>query len=126
MVRIQIADGVLTIEVQGLHQVWALKSRLQFPLSSVGDVRLNPQLAGRPRGLRAPGTYIPRLITAGTFYADKKRWFWDVSDPNNALVIELENQKYQVLVVEVANPGQVAAQIEAARFSSEILKAKKM
>ncbi len=114
MVEIKVDNGTLTLEVLGMHKIWALKSALQFPLSSVRNVTIDPQLADKPLGLRAPGTYIPRLITAGTFYHEKKRWFWDVSDPNNALVIELEGEKYQVLVVEVEKPGKVAAQIKAA------------
>ena len=115
MVQINLAGDTISLEVLGLHKVWALKSRLQFPLASIKSVAIDPQLADRPRGLRAPGTYIPRLITAGTFYADKKRWFWDVSNPNNALVIELEGEKYQMIVVEVEQPEKVIAQIEAAR-----------
>ena len=115
MVQVTIEGDLLTLDVLGMHKVWALKSRLQFPISSVQSVRLDPQLAARPLGLRAPGTYIPRILTAGTFYHDKKRGFWDVCDPSRALVIELEGEKYQFLVVEVEKPGAVAAQIEAAR-----------
>lgn len=114
MVDIQIRDSILTLEILGIHKIWALKSRLQFPLSSIRSVVIDPQLADKPRGLRAPGTYIPRMITAGTFYADKKRWFWDVSNPNNAIVIELEGENYQMLVVEVEKPNKVIAQIKAA------------
>ena len=114
MVRIQLTRSELCLEVEGLHKVWALKSRLQFPLASVQSARVDAELAARPRGLRAPGTYLPKIITAGTFYADKKRWFWDVSDPKNALVIELAGEKYQVLVIEVADPKRAVAQIEAA------------
>lgn len=114
MVEIQTSNDELRLEVLRMHKVWALKSRLHFPLSSVQSARTDPELAQRPRGLRAPGTYIPGLITAGTFYTDKMRWFWDVCDPNNAVVIELNGEKYQVLVVEVENPEQVVAQIEAA------------
>ena len=115
MVEIQIKGDALEIEVLGLHKIWALKSRLSFPLASVTSVRRDPEIAKRPRGLRAPGTYIPRWLTAGTFYADKKRWFWDVSNPANALVIELEGEKYQILVLEIAEIGRVLKLIEAAR-----------
>ena len=114
MVEIQIIAGEMHLEIVGIHKIWALKSRLRFPISSVRNVAIDPQLADKPRGLRAPGTYIPRLITAGTFYADKKRWFWDVTNPDNAIVIELEGEKYQMLVVEVEKPGKVVAQIKAA------------
>ena len=115
MVQITTDNGNLSIEILGIHKVLALKSRLQFPMSSVSSVRIDPQFADKPLGLRAPGTYIPRMITAGTFYHNKKRLFWDVSNPDNALVIELEGEKYQILIVEVEKPGAVAAQIEAAR-----------
>lgn len=114
MVEIKITADEIELEILGLHKVWALKSALRFPLSSIRSVSIDPQLADKPRGLRAPGTYIPRMITAGTFYADKKRWFWDVSDPNNALVIELEGEKYQILIVEVEKPNHVVGQIKAA------------
>ena len=119
MVQITTNDGNLSIEILRIHKVLALKSRLQFPLSSVSSVRIDPQFADKPLGWKAPGTYIPRMITAGTFYHNKKRLFWDVSNPDNALVIELEGEKYQILIVEVEKPGAVAAQIEAARNSSK-------
>ena len=106
---------MLSIEVRGVHKLLALKSRLQFSLSSVSSVRLDPQFADRPLGWKAPGTYIPRIVTAGTFYHDKKRLFWDVSNPDNAVIIELEGEKYQILIVEVEKPGAVATQIKAAR-----------
>lgn len=114
MVDIQISGSDLTLEIMGIHKIWALKSRLQFPLSSIRSVAIDPQLADKPRGLRAPGTYIPRMITAGTFYADKKRWFWDVSNPDNAIVIELEGEKYQMVIVEVEKPNKIVSQIKAA------------
>ena len=114
MVEIQIINGEIQLEVLGIHKIWALKSRLNFPISSIRNVAVDPQLAAKPRGFRAPGTYIPRLLTAGTFYADKKRWFWDVTNPDNALAIELEGEKYQMLIVEVEKPNAIMAQIKAA------------
>lgn len=114
MVEVKIIGDEMHLEIVGIHKIWALKSRLQFPLSSIRSVAIDPQLADKPRGLRAPGTYIPRMITAGTFYADKKRWFWDVSNPNNAVAIEVEGEKYQMIVVEVEKPNQVIKQIKAA------------
>jgi hypothetical protein len=35
-----------------------------------------------------PGTNIPGVLTAGTFYQDGKRVFWDVHNPDNTVVIE--------------------------------------
>jgi hypothetical protein len=44
------------------------------------------------RGLRMPGTNIPGVLTAGTFYQDGKRVFWDVHNPENTVVIELKHE----------------------------------
>ena len=114
MVEIKIIADEIQLEILGLHKVWALKSHLSVPLSGIRSIVIDPQLAARPLGWKAPGTYIPRMITAGTFYHDKKRWFWDVSNPNNAIVIEVEGEKYQMLVVEVEKPNQVVGRIKAA------------
>ncbi len=114
MVEITFTSDEIQLEVLGIHKILALKSRLSFPLASIRNVAIDPQMADKPRGLRLPGTYIPRLVTAGTFYADKKRWFWDVTNPDNALTIELEGEKYQILVVEVEKPNAVVNQIKTA------------
>ncbi len=50
-----------------------------------------------------PGTEIPGLIAAGTFYK-KGRNFWDVMNKNKAIIIELENHYYKKLIIEVENP----------------------
>ena len=127
MVQISVLNGAFSLEVLGLHKLLALKSRLEFPLSSVVSVRLDPQLAYKPSGWKAPGTYIPRIllvppslaVAAGTFYSGGKRWFWDVCNPDKALIIEIEGEKYQMLVVEVEKPSRVIGQIRAARKLAE-------
>ncbi len=40
-----------------------------------------------------PGTSIPGVLTAGTFYHDSKRVFWDVHNPENTVVIELKDER---------------------------------
>jgi hypothetical protein len=52
-----------------------------------------------------PGTSIPGVITAGTFYQHGKQVFWDVHNPDNTVMIELKDERYNELVVEVADPS---------------------
>ena len=40
-----------------------------------------------------PGTNIPGVLTAGTFYQHGKRVFWDVHNPDNTVVIELKDEQ---------------------------------
>ena len=47
---------------------------------------------------------MPGVITAGTFYQDGKRVFWDVHRPAKTIVIDLHDKRFNELVVEVLMP----------------------
>lgn len=55
-------------------------------------------------GLRAPGTNVPGVITAGTFYEHEGRVFWDVHNPERAIALHLRDDRYAKLVIEVEDP----------------------
>lgn len=115
MVELSIRGACLRLEVKGLDKLWAMRSRLDIPLASVVAVRADPSVTrGVWKGVSAPGTHIPGLIIAGTFYQDDKRIFWDVKDADRTIVIELRDQRYDQLIVEVADPAAAVALIEAA------------
>ncbi len=65
-------------------------------------------------GLRMPGTNIPGVLTAGTFYQHGKRVFWDVHNPDNTVVIELKDERYNELIVEVADPQAAVQSVKSA------------
>lgn len=115
MVALSIEDGVATFEVEGADKLWALKSRLEIPLAHIRGARVDREIAhGWWHGLRAPGTSVPGIITAGTFYQHGMRVFWDVHDPANVIVVELADERYDELVIEVADPELTVATIAAA------------
>ena len=115
MVELSIRGPLLRLEVKGLDRLWAMRSRLEIPLASVVAVRADPSVTrGVWKGVSAPGTHIPGLIIAGTFYQDDKRIFWDVKDPERTIVIDLADQRYDQLIVEVEDPAAAVALIESA------------
>lgn len=115
MVDLAIAEGKLTLHVRGADKLWALKSSLEIPLAHIAGVRADPEAArGWWHGIRMPGTNIPGVITAGTFYHDGQRVFWDVHDPENTIVIDLHDDRYNELIVEVENPAQAVTLIRNA------------
>jgi hypothetical protein len=115
MVTMTITNQTLILEVQGFDKVWALKSRLEIGLDHIRAVSADsPATLKWWKAIRMPGTYLPGVITAGTFYQDGKRLFWDVHNPANAIVIELGDDRYDQLIVEVANPAAALASITAA------------
>ena len=116
MADIGLAADTLTVHLRGWDAVWALRRRIDVPLSRVRGARHDPAAARAPRGLRAPGTYLPRVITAGTFWRRRGRDFWSVRDPAKAVVVDLtDGSPYARLIVQVDDPAGTVERIEAAR-----------
>ena len=110
-----IAEGSLMLHVRGADKLWAFKSSLEIPLVHIAGVRADPETArGWYHGIRMPGTSVPGVITAGTFYQDGKRVFWDVHHPEKTIVIDLHDERYNELVVEVDDPEAAVKLIQNA------------
>jgi len=115
VVEITVSEGQLHLEVKGLDKLWAFKGRLELPLAHVRGVHADTSIArGWWKGVRSPGTSIPGVIRAGTFHQDDKRVFWDVHDPDKTIVIDLHDERYDQLIVEVADPAATVRQLNAA------------
>ena len=115
MVEIAIRGDRVHFEVQGWDRFWALKTELDIPLSHIKSVRADPDAArGWWKGFRLPGTNIPGVLTAGTFYQGDGFVFYDVHDYDNTIVLELDHEHYQRMVVEVADPGEAVSMIQKA------------
>jgi hypothetical protein len=114
VVDLSIAAGKLLLHVRGADKLWAFKSTLEIPLVHIAGVRADPETArGWYHGIRMPGTNVPGIITAGTFYQDGKRVFWDVHHPEKTIVIELHDERFNELVVEVADPEAAVKMIQS-------------
>lgn len=87
---------------------------MTIPLANVRGATADPGIATEPKGLRAPGSHLPGVITAGTFHQDGEKVFWDVRDPAKAVVIELADERYARLVLQVDDPRAAVALVESA------------
>jgi hypothetical protein len=117
---VRIIDKTLTVEVQGWDKLWSLTSRLEIPLEHVIDVRP----ADDPvEGIRMPGTHVPGVITAGTFVREGSSVFWDVHDPSKAIALDLRDERYSKLVIEVADPAATIDAVKQALFHSHFQRA---
>jgi hypothetical protein len=105
MVEITIDGDRAIFEVEGWHKLWSLRSRLEIPLAHIRAVNIDPQPAmGWFDGLKLSGTAIPNVFRAGIFYQEGHFVFWDVHDPEKTIVIDLEDEHFSKLVIEVADP----------------------
>ena len=113
MVKPVITADTLHLHVEGLDKLWAFKSELAIPLRHITSVRTDAELTKKWfHGLKWPGISVPGVITAGTFYQDGKRIFWDIHHPDRAVVITLADESYNELVIEVADPDTFVANLQ--------------
>ncbi len=116
MTEIELTEDALIVHVLGWDRLWALKSRIRVPLVHVSSAEVDPEIGRREwwKGIKAPGTALPGIIKAGTFYQGRERVFWDVRDPDKIVVIQLRNERYSRLIVEVEDPSATVAAIKQA------------
>jgi hypothetical protein len=120
MVDITVNSDSVTLNVERWDKLWALKSQLVIPLSHLKSARVDTEAArGWWHGVRFPGTAIPGVITAGTFYQHGRRVFYDVEDPDSTIVIELNHESYDQLVVQVKDP-RAAVELLAKAISKTV------
>jgi hypothetical protein len=114
MIKHEVKDDVLHLTVEGMDKVWALKSELSIPLSHITGIRTDTEVVHAWwHGFKLPGSNIPGILTAGTFYQDGKRVFWDIHHPEEAVIISLDHESYDELVVEVENPEAFVSEVQA-------------
>ncbi len=114
MSRISVSDGALTVDVQGLHQLWALTRRIRVPLSHVRGATADPGIVEEPKGLRSPGLHMPGSAVVGTFTRDGETHFWDLRSGSRAVVIELTGEPYDRLIIDVEDPRSTVDMINGA------------
>jgi hypothetical protein len=112
---VELTDDKLVVHVQGADRFWALKSRLEIPLAHVAGAQPGSEEARKwLHGMRLGGTHIPGAISAGRFYTEGRSVFWDVHDPEKAIGIELRDERYGRLVLEVEDPERELTAIKEA------------
>ncbi len=103
MVNIEKIGNEFKFEIKGLHKLWALKSEITIPADHIIKAYKNTEKIPGFFGLRLPGVNIPGVITAGTYWIDEGTIFCDYSNQENLIVVELADENYKRLVIEVAN-----------------------
>ena len=109
-----VNDGVLTVVMHGLDKLFSMRSQLDIPLAHVRGAHADPEIAHESKGWRGPGGNVPGVLTAGTFHQHGELIFWDVHGGDNAVVIDLEHDKFERLVIEVDDPPATVQLIERA------------
>ena len=106
-------DDKLMVRPVGLVRLWALSKGHECPVTAIADVGVSERKA-LVKGWRLPGTHLPGIMTAGTFRAHGDKDLWMVGRAKEVLVIELHDQPYRHLIVEVEDPHAAVEALRAA------------
>ena len=111
--KIELTDDTVLLKLEGISGIASLKTHLELPLSHVSGARTEQADKARAeKPMFRFGTHIPGLITAGSYGSGESKQFWYVEDADRLLVIDLRDEKFARVVVQVDDPENIASQIE--------------
>lgn len=113
MNTVTITEESLIVEPQGLDVIWSLTKQLKIPLAHVRGATFDPGANHDVKGIRGPGLGMPGKWS-GTFTHEGEKSFWNVSTPNQTIVVQLTDEHFDRLVLTVDEPRAIVNQINSA------------
>lgn len=114
--QLSIKNEQLQIDMNLWERIWAFffNQTLQIPLNHICRVTIEkPDINWKE--VRLPGTSIPGVIKAGTYYTEAGREFWYVTRDDRFLTLELTDEFYKKIVLTLDDNQAWANQIEQQR-----------
>lgn len=120
MLTIEVFDARLIVRLSGWDRVWALKRELSVPVEHVESIAYEPEFVARFNpGLRLPGTALPGVIVAGSYWWKDRGWsFYSMRKAERTIVVRLREERYQRLILQSDEPEATARRLrdELARY----------
>jgi hypothetical protein len=116
MTDISIEGDRLVAVIHGLDCLWTCRRRIVVPLAHVKNARVDPHLEEEGPWLGAGRTdaLLDYAVAAGPMMVHGRHEFWDVHHPERAVSIDLEDEPFSRLVLEVEDPAAVIDAVNAA------------
>lgn len=111
---LELTKDELVVYLRAWEALASVQRSIRVPLANVRGATEDEGFRGRELGLRAPGTGLPGVLHAGTFYKDGDRQFVFIGPNTHPVVIELENEKWRRIVLGVDDARQAAAEVSRA------------
>ena len=116
MAELLVEGDELVLHMTTLEKAEGFHGDIRVPLSSVRAVRTEPSAwhGAVLRGLRAPGTGMPKVVAVGTRRGDFGKDFAAVHGTGPAVVVDMAGAEYHRFVVTADDAGAVAARLRSA------------
>jgi hypothetical protein len=108
MATIALDGNDLVVRLSTLEKIGALRGDIRLPLASVRVVRVSDTPGSELRGIRAPGTGVPGVISLCTRRGLGFRDFAAVYGRRPVLVVEMTGVSFDRLVLSCADAAEAA------------------
>jgi hypothetical protein len=114
--RVDIEGERLVVTMHGLDVMWTFRRRIVVPLAHVKGARIDPHVDRHGPWLGAGRTMalLDYAVAAGPMLVHGRHEFWDVHHPDSCVTIDLVDEPFERLVIEVEAPGAVVEAVTAA------------
>jgi hypothetical protein len=116
--KLSIQDQNLVLDFSGWEKflTFNFKGHFEIPLAHVTGIGFTaPKTSWREA--RAPGSYVPGLIKAGTFYTPRGKEFWYVTRQRPVtVVVDLQQEKYDRLIIGFPAGDPIQDTLRASRL----------
>ncbi len=103
--NLRIMGNSVQIELEWYEQLWAftLDKTMEIPISEI-ELATTEEPMSNWAEIRAPGTFLPGVIKAGTYYTARGKEFWYVTGEKDYLTLVLKNEKpYRRIIITIDN-----------------------
>ncbi len=114
MATVDVEGPDVVVRLSPLEKLGAMRGNVRVPLASVTDVRVSDDPWSELRGIRAPGTGIPGVISLCTRRGAGTTDFAAVYRHGPAVVVDTDGARFDRLVVSCADAEGRARRIAAA------------
>ncbi len=111
--KLSIKGKELRIEFSFWETVWGMKRSFGVRLEQITEAHgREPQAAWTD--LRMPGTYVPWLIMAGSYWTRRGWEFWYVVRKQPFITLELKDHRYKRIILSMKDAERWVKTISAA------------
>lgn len=110
MAQLMVHGRELIVRLSPLEMLGAFHSSVRVPLAQVASAEVSQAMWGQLRGMRLPGTGIPRVIALGTWRHGKGKDFAAIYR-STGVIVDLADSDWSRLLVSCTDPERVREQI---------------
>ncbi len=114
MADIRITDGRLEVTLTPREKITGLLGDVDVPVTAIRHVEVVDDAFEAVRGLRALGLAIPGVTRVGTWRGRGRRSYVVARAGRQALVVDLEGQRYDRLVLATTDAASLRDRLRAA------------